>query len=90
MESDFETFWELFNRTGTNFRLTEKICKVARKYDEMFRVLKDKRPSELFMFKREVFFQGSVTLEDDADRILTQRGFKGWENISVLSEMQWP
>ncbi|RGP72524.1 heterokaryon incompatibility [Fusarium sporotrichioides] len=88
IESGPETFLELFNRPGTNFRLTEKICKVAREHDYVFRVLKKKRPSELFIYKREVFFQGSASLESDADRILEERGFSGWEHISVLSEIQ--
>ncbi|CAG1986279.1 unnamed protein product [Fusarium graminearum] len=88
IESGSEAFLELFNRPGINFRLTERICKVAQKHDYAFGVLKNKRPSELFIFKRELFFQGSASLESDADRIIKQRGFLGWEHISVLSEMQ--
>ncbi|XEU99256.1 hypothetical protein FSHL1_004543 [Fusarium sambucinum] len=89
IENGLGTFLELFNRPGTNFRLTEQICKVAWEHDSVFRVLEKGRPSELFIYKREVFFQGSATLESDADRILKQRGFSGWENIPVLREIQW-
>lgn len=87
IESGLEGFLELLNRPGSNFRLTEKICMVASKHDYAFQVLQKKRPSELFTFRRQLFCEGSATLEDEADRILKQRGFEGWENISALSEM---
>ncbi|KAJ4130318.1 hypothetical protein NW768_007301 [Fusarium equiseti] len=87
IESGVQGFMELLNRPGVNFKLTEKISMVASKHDYAFRLLQKKRPSELFMFRRQLFCQGSASLENEADRILKQRGFEGWENISALSEM---
>jgi len=87
IESGVEGFLELLNRPGINFRLTEKICMVASKHDYAFQLLQKKRPSELFMFRRQLFCQGSASLEDEADHVLKQRGFGFWEIISALSAM---
>jgi hypothetical protein len=87
IESGVEGFLELLNRPGINFRLTGKICMVASKHDYAFQVLQKKRPSELFMFRRQLFCEGSASLAGEAKRILKQRGLEGWENISALSAM---
>ena len=56
-----ETFLELLNRPGTNFKLSRRICEIAIQYNYASQHLQRKRPTEWFMFRPEYRSQEQVS-----------------------------